>query len=52
MKKFLLATSAIAVAGSASAADMPARMALKAPVVAAVPFTWTGCYVGAQAGYG
>jgi outer membrane immunogenic protein len=52
MKKFLLATSAIAFAGSASAANMPARMAVKAPVVAAVSFTWTGCYVGAQAGYG
>lgn len=52
MKRFLLATSAIAFAGSATAADMPARMAVKAPIVAAVPFTWTGCYVGAHAGYG
>ena len=52
MKKFLLATSALAIAGSATAADMPARMAVKAPIVAAVPFTWTGCYVGGHAGYG
>ena len=52
MKKLLLATSAIAFAGSASAADMPARMAVKAPIVAAVPFTWSGCYVGGNAGYG
>jgi outer membrane immunogenic protein len=52
MKKLFLATSAIAFAGSASAADMPARMAMKAPVVAAIPFTWSGCYVGGHAGYG
>src|SRR4051812_1529922 len=54
MKKLLLASSALAFAGSAFAADLqPApRMAVKAPVVAAVPFSWTGCYVGAEAGYG
>ena len=50
MKRFLLAASAIAFAGSATAADMPARMAVKAPLVAAVPFTWSGCYVGGQLG--
>jgi len=52
MKKFLLATSAIAFAGSAFAADMAPRMSVKAPVVAAVPFSWSGCYVGGNAGYG
>ena len=52
MKKILLASSALAFAGSAFAADLPPRMSVKAPVVAAVPFSWTGCYVGAQAGYG
>lgn len=52
MKKLLLASSALAFAGSAFAADLPPRMAVKAPVVAAVPFTWTGCYLGAEGGYG
>jgi len=57
MKKLLLAGVAVAglVAGAtaASAADLPARAAPPpAPFVAAVPlFTWTGFYVGAQAGY-
>ena len=57
MKKLLLTGIAIAglVAGAsaASAADLPARQAPPpAPFVAAVPiFTWTGFYVGAQAGY-
>jgi len=54
MKRLLLASSALAFAGSAMAADLqPApRMAVKAPMVAAVPFSWTGCYIGAEAGYG
>ena len=55
MKKYLLASVAalgILAAGAASAADLPSR---KGPVVAPayVPvFTWTGFYVGANAGYG
>src|SRR4051812_44155436 len=53
MKKFLLASSAIiGISASATAADLPVRMSVKAPIVAAVPFSWTGCYVGASAGYG
>lgn len=53
LKKFLLASSAIiGFAAPASAADLPLRMSVKAPVVAAVPFSWTGCYAGAHAGYG
>jgi outer membrane immunogenic protein len=53
VKKFLLASSAIiGFAAPASAADLPLRMSVKAPVVAAVPFSWTGCYAGAHAGYG
>ncbi|MGO4404200.1 outer membrane protein [Bosea sp. RAF48] len=55
MKKFLLASVAalgIVAAGAASAADLPSR---KGPVAAPVyvpVFTWTGFYVGANAGYG
>ena len=55
MKKYLLASVAalgLVAAGAASAADLPSR---KGPVVAPVyvpVFTWTGFYVGANAGYG
>lgn len=55
MKKYLLASVAalgILAAGAASAADLPSR---KGPVAAPVyvpVFTWTGFYVGANAGYG
>jgi outer membrane immunogenic protein len=54
MKKILLASVALfGFAGAASAADLPVRSAPPAPVVAAVPvFTWTGFYVGVNAGYG
>ena len=53
MKKLLLATVAVfGFAGAAAAADLPSRYA-PPPVVAAVPlFTWTGFYVGVNAGYG
>ena len=56
MRHFLLSTAAAgavlaaAAAVPASAADLPVRAA-PAPVYAPVaPFTWTGCYVGANAG--
>ncbi|WP_314953929.1 outer membrane protein [Bradyrhizobium cosmicum] len=52
MKRLFLATSALIVAGSAQAADLGARPYTKAPVVAAVPFSWTGCYVGGHVGGG
>ena len=49
MKNFLLLSSAIVVAGPALAADL----AVKAPpIVAAVPYTWTGCHVGGHVGAG
>lgn len=53
MKKFILATTAlVGLTFTAAAADLPSR---RGPVVApaVVPvFTWTGFYVGVQAGYG
>ncbi|WP_414473489.1 outer membrane protein [Microvirga sp. M2] len=54
MKKILLASVALfGFAGAASAADLPVRAAPPAPIVAAVPvFTWTGFYVGVNAGVG
>jgi outer membrane immunogenic protein len=54
MKKILLASVALfGFAGAAAAADLPVRSAPPAPYIAAVPvFTWTGFYVGVNAGYG
>ncbi|MBB4040991.1 outer membrane immunogenic protein [Microvirga flocculans] len=53
MKKILLSSVALlGLATGAVAADLPSRRA-PAPVVAAVPvFTWTGFYVGVNAGFG
>jgi outer membrane immunogenic protein len=51
MKKILIATvAAIAMSGAASAADM--SMPMKARPMPAPATNWTGCYVGAGAGYG
>ncbi|HLX14688.1 MAG TPA: hypothetical protein VKS24_05720 [Bradyrhizobium sp.] len=53
MKNLLLISSSLVFAGPALAADLPARMPVKAPpVVAAVPYTWTGCYGGGHIGAG
>ena len=54
MKKILLAGALALIAAPALAADLPRRTAAvaPAPVYAAPVFTWTGFYVGAQAGYG
>jgi outer membrane immunogenic protein len=49
MKKFLLLSSAIVAAGPALAADLPVKAP---PMAAAVPYTWTGCYVGGHVGAG
>jgi outer membrane immunogenic protein len=52
MKKILLSSVALlGLATGAVAADLPSRRA-PAPVIAAAPiFTWTGFYVGVNAGY-
>lgn len=55
MSRRLIVTNILAAVlsvGAVQAADLPARMPVKAPVVAAPIFTWTGFYVGAHAGYG
>jgi outer membrane immunogenic protein len=50
MKKLLLATAAFAaLSTAASAADLPRKSV--APVIAVPLFTWTGFYVGLNAGY-
>jgi outer membrane immunogenic protein len=46
VKKLLLGTFLLAIAGPAVAADMP----LKAPAMAAPIFSWTGCYIGVHGG--
>ncbi|MTW17935.1 outer membrane beta-barrel protein [Rhodoplanes serenus] len=51
MKKILLATvAAVGMVGAASAADLSARMPVKAPPVIAPVFSWTGCYIGGFVG--
>jgi outer membrane immunogenic protein len=48
MKRILLAgIAALGLVGTASAADL----AVKAPVAYVPVFTWTGCYLGANAGW-
>src|SRR5262249_23063799 len=42
--------AALSLMGGANAADLPARAPV-APVVGTA-FSWTGCYIGAHAGYG
>lgn len=53
MHRRILATTvlvALMSAGAAQAADLSQKVVTKAPVAA--PFTWSGFYIGAQAGYG
>src|SRR5947209_20308444 len=53
MKELLVRTGAwvwFVAAGSAMAADMAVKPVYKAPVMAPIAFSWTGCYMGANAG--
>jgi outer membrane immunogenic protein len=55
MKRIILATcglAALAAAAPAFAADLPARMPAKAPVMMESGYNWTGFYIGAHVGYG
>jgi outer membrane immunogenic protein len=50
--RILLLGTAVALSSTlAMAADLPARTA-PAPLMAYVPYSWTGAYVGVHAGYG
>jgi outer membrane immunogenic protein len=51
LRRYLLVTvSAAALSTSALAADIPARMPVKAPPPVAVPWSWAGFYIGVHAG--
>jgi outer membrane immunogenic protein len=53
VKRFLLASTAVvALSAPSFGADLAARFPVKAPVIAAPPYSWTGCYVGGHAGVG
>jgi outer membrane immunogenic protein len=55
LKKLLavsFALAALAATAPVSAADLPNKMYSKAPLMAAPGTNWTGCYVGANGGYG
>ena len=50
---WLVTVSSLAILGAvniAAAADLPARMPVKAPVIAPAPFSWTGFYLGIHGG--
>jgi len=53
MKKFLLGTMGlVAMAGSAVAADLPARTYKAPPPMVAAIYDWTGFYIGGNGGWG
>ena len=50
MRVILTLGASALLAGTALAADLPARMPIKAPAKVATAWDWTGSYVGAYAG--
>jgi len=52
MKQLLLASTALTLGGQALAADLPARMPVKAPIAVVSHYSWTGCYLGGHIGAG
>jgi opacity protein-like surface antigen len=53
MKKILLSSVALfGLTAGALAADLPRRVVAPAPYIPVPVFTWTGFYVGVNAGYG
>jgi outer membrane immunogenic protein len=50
LTKILLSTTAILLATSALAADLPTTKTPPAPTLAVAPYSWTGFYVGAGGG--
>lgn len=52
IKKLILGTVVALSPGLALAADLPARKAAPAPLLAAAPFSWSGFYAGLNAGFG
>jgi outer membrane immunogenic protein len=52
LKKLILGTVVALSPGLALAADLPTRQAAPAPMLAAAPFSWSGFYVGLNAGGG
>ena len=54
MKRILIGSAAaltLLTATGALAADLPAKVYTKAPVVAAIVYDWTGFYIGGNVGY-
>lgn len=52
MRRFLIAIAAGTLAsGAAVAADLPTKAPRMAPPIPAIPFTWSGCYIGIDGGY-
>ena len=52
LKTFAAALAATTIAGSAFAADLPSRKVAPAYIAPAPIMTWTGLYIGLNAGYG
>lgn len=52
MKKCLVSAALFAFVPSASAADLPPRVAARAPLTTATVYDWSGFYLGVHAGFG